>query len=307
MSHLSPSPLFHSPEKSPRGTSPSPMAHYYYPTVGSTQDEARRILRGEGDDGGGPPGETTGRPGRIFAVSAAEQTAGRGTTGRSWIAPRGNAFLTVAFPIDRVRVTPTLLPLRVGCIVAGRIRSVLRGRAEVELKWPNDVLIRDEKVAGILIESERDAHGGYWFLVGVGVNWRIAPDVDRTGPQRGRNATCIYRFLDRDDELGGVEKDVDASEDANGGVDDAKQLGYDIASDIADWLEIHHSEDRERWIEGADIVREWESWAEFGKEQTLRDTPGQDIVIPLSIEPDGRLRVKESNGTERILCADYLL
>jgi len=92
------------------------------------------------------------------------------------------------------------------------------------------------------------------------------------------------------------------------GVDGAKQLGYDIAIGIENWLEMHYLKGKDSQIkEGQDIVKEWETWADFGKEQILRDAPGHDVVIPLNLEPDGRLRVKESSGMERILCADYLL
>mmetsp|Transcript_3946 Transcript_3946/g.4483 ORF Transcript_3946/g.4483 Transcript_3946/m.4483 type:complete len:405 (-) Transcript_3946:279-1493(-) len=300
------------------------MAHYYYPTIGSTQDEARKILRGESAFQ-----PKNNHPEQTFAVSSAEQTEGRGTSGRSWIAPPGNTFLTVVFPFDKLHIIPTLLPLQIGCIVAKQIQSIicrvgnnpLQKSTDVKLKWPNDVLIHDKKIAGILIESERDVYGNYWFMVGIGVNWAIAPIVDQEGPHRGRNATCVCEHL-VSEKLGEVGKDADTNEDAKSGIDScssggssgdvgvdgAKQLGYDIAIGIENWLEMHYLKGKDSQIkEGQDIVKEWETWADFGKEQILRDAPGHDVVIPLNLEPDGRLRVKESSGMERILCADYLL
>ena len=76
-----------------------------------------------------------------------------------------------------------------------------------------------------------------------------------------------------------------------------------IANDVWDWVEMQST-----WDGAAEaVVRNFEHWAEFGQELELRDSPGNDIVIPLNIEYDGRLRVKNKFGVERLLCADYLL
>ena len=86
-------------------------------SVQSTQDEAkRRLLEGSYSD----------IPLK-FAISAEEQTLGRGTNGRTWIGNSGNMFLTIAFPYDCLPVPVTLLPLKVGSIVASRIKEILKG------------------------------------------------------------------------------------------------------------------------------------------------------------------------------------
>lgn len=284
--------------------SSSPMPHYYHPTIGSTQDEARLIVRGESSSSS----QQNTDPFRTsFAVSSGEQTKGRGTSGRTWIAPRGNTFLTVAFPFDAINITPTLLPLRIGCIVARRIRATFERSDDddgpsptggspdgITLKWPNDVLVHDKKIAGVLIESETDPDGTCWFVVGIGVNWTVAPEVDSTGPHRGRDATCVRDHIP-----------APRPEDGAAGEEGARRLGYEIATDVRRWLETHRALGRGEGDRG--VVREWESWAVFGTDQVLRDTPGQDVVTPLGLEPDGRLRVRVRDGGERLLCADYLL
>jgi BirA family biotin operon repressor/biotin-[acetyl-CoA-carboxylase] ligase len=95
-------------------------------------------------------------------VTAAEQTAGRGRQGRSWAGPPGGALLLSVV----LREYDALLPLRAGLAVA----DVADGHALV--KWPNDVLVDDRKVAGILVEG-RPQEG--WAVLGIGVN--VAVDV----------------------------------------------------------------------------------------------------------------------------------
>lgn len=100
---------------------------------------------------------------------ADHQTAGRGRLDRTWVTPAGSALtFSVLLAPDRV---PTVrwpwLPLLVGIAVAEGVRRV----AEVDctLKWPNDVLVGDRKLAGILVERVERADGPV-AVVGVGLN-----------------------------------------------------------------------------------------------------------------------------------------
>ena len=64
-----------------------------------------------------------------------------------------------------------------------------------------------------------------------------------------------------------------------------------------------------KWDGAAEaVVSNFERWTDFGQELILRDTPGNDVVIPINVEKDGRLKVRNRlGGEERLLCADYLL
>ena len=84
----------------------------HIPSISSTQDEAKRRLSED---------NTTSR----FAISASEQTLGRGTSGRTWVSNQGNVYLTVVLPWDSLPVPVTLLPLKVGCIIAQNVRQIL--------------------------------------------------------------------------------------------------------------------------------------------------------------------------------------
>jgi BirA family biotin operon repressor/biotin-[acetyl-CoA-carboxylase] ligase len=95
-------------------------------------------------------------------VTANEQTAGRGRQGRTWSAPAGRALLCSLV----LRDPPRLLPLAAGAAVAEVVDS-LCGRSTALVKWPNDVLVDERKVAGILVEGRPQEH---WAVVGIGLN-----------------------------------------------------------------------------------------------------------------------------------------
>jgi biotin-(acetyl-CoA carboxylase) ligase len=64
----------------------------------------------------------------------------------------GNLFLTVVLPVARIPLPLSLVPLRVGVVVAEAIAATTQ--VSVHLKWPNDVLVKQEKVSGVLIEGD---------------------------------------------------------------------------------------------------------------------------------------------------------
>lgn len=91
-------------------------------------------------------------------VMAETQTAGRGRYGRTWQSPKGNLYMSLVLP-DLGKNTPYISFLT-GLVVADSLPEF-----NVSLKWPNDVLLGDKKVAGILIERQDDK-----IIVGIGVN-----------------------------------------------------------------------------------------------------------------------------------------
>ena len=106
---------------------------------------------------------------------ADHQTAGRGRLDRVWVTPPGSALtFSVLLAPDRIPMARwPWLPLLVGIAVAEGVRRV----ADVDcvLKWPNDVLVGERKLAGILVERvERDS--GAVAVVGVGLNVSLSED-----------------------------------------------------------------------------------------------------------------------------------
>lgn len=134
----------------------------FYDSIGSTNDEAKRLARG-----GAPEGTL---------VSALEQTAGRGRRGRLWVSPRGNLYASLILRPDCSLRRAAQLGFVAALAIGRALRAILPRVERLAYKWPNDVLINDRKIAGILLESEVTAAAKPNFVVlGVGVNLAASP------------------------------------------------------------------------------------------------------------------------------------
>ncbi len=112
------------------------------------------------------------------SVIAAEwQSAGRGRMGRPWHTAVGGALtFSVLWRFSQGASTLAGLSLAVGLAVVRALETF--GAAGVGLKWPNDVLWRGRKIAGVLIEMQGDALGPSAVVIGAGINVRLTPAVD---------------------------------------------------------------------------------------------------------------------------------
>jgi BirA family biotin operon repressor/biotin-[acetyl-CoA-carboxylase] ligase len=123
-----------------------------YDTIGSTNTEALRLARG-------------GERGPLW-ITAKSQTAGRGRHGRIWVSEPGNLCASIL-------LTKPAMPERfaeLSFVAALALHDAMRGRLpglanRMALKWPNDILLDGNKVAGILVEAE-----GVSVVIGMGVN-----------------------------------------------------------------------------------------------------------------------------------------
>jgi BirA family biotin operon repressor/biotin-[acetyl-CoA-carboxylase] ligase len=101
-------------------------------------------------------------------VVADQQREGRGSRGRAWHSPAGGLWLSILL---RDVPEPGLesLSLRIGLAVAGAIESVVSG-LRLGIKWPNDLMLGERKVGGVLCEARWQGGSLGWVAVGVGIN-----------------------------------------------------------------------------------------------------------------------------------------
>ena len=99
-------------------------------------------------------------------IIADEQTAGRGRLNRAWLSPKGSVALSVILR-PNIAYLPSLIMLA-SLAVARAIEKVTALKAEI--KWPNDVLIDEKKVCGILIENEVRRNTLVYAIIGIGIN-----------------------------------------------------------------------------------------------------------------------------------------
>jgi BirA family biotin operon repressor/biotin-[acetyl-CoA-carboxylase] ligase len=126
-----------------------------------------------------------GREAEGLVVVAEYQTAGRGRQGRSWVAPPGSAIHCSVLLRPRLPREDLYL-LTAACALAVRDALAPLTAEQPRLKWPNDVLLGERKVCGILTETARASRGAPRAVVGFGVNMYAAPD-----PAIAPHATCV--------------------------------------------------------------------------------------------------------------------
>lgn len=124
----------------------------YFSTVESTNTLAMRLAYERPEEG--------------LVILTDSQTAGKGRRGRRWVdIPGCNVLMSILF---RPLFPPHLLVMITSLAVIDTIADICQVRAVI--KWPNDVLIEDRKVAGILIETSHEPGGQVVAVAGIGVN-----------------------------------------------------------------------------------------------------------------------------------------
>jgi BirA family biotin operon repressor/biotin-[acetyl-CoA-carboxylase] ligase len=105
------------------------------------------------------------------AVRADRQRAGRGRYQRSWISDQGGLWLSAVVPIDKASADWQALPLAVGLAVANTLSFL--GVHDFRLRWPNDVLVHNRKLAGLLVEQFLPGLA----VAGIGINVTNQPEI----------------------------------------------------------------------------------------------------------------------------------
>jgi len=130
----------------------------YHAEIESTNTEARRLA-------------TQGAPEGTVIV-AESQLAGRGRLGRTWTSPAGKGLLfSVVLRPDLPMADAHMLTLAVGNAIAEAIEGQVK--VPVHLKWPNDLVVANKKVGGILLEVSGEHDRVEWVVAGVGINVNV--------------------------------------------------------------------------------------------------------------------------------------
>jgi BirA family biotin operon repressor/biotin-[acetyl-CoA-carboxylase] ligase len=227
-------------------------------TTGSTSDDALARVRA-----GAPHGTV---------LLADAQTKGRGRGGRTWISPPGaNLYLSVILrPVLLPHEAP---PLTLAAAVA--VCDAVRGLGcRATIKWPNDVLVDDKKVAGILTESSTRGGRLEAVVIGIGinVNWTELP------PELAPTATSLALAL--------------------GHAVDRDRLASDLLAALGQWIGRHLADG------AAPIARAWrERAATLGR----RVSTIQGTGLARDIDDDGALIVELDDGETVLVRSGELL
>ena len=136
--------------------------------------------------------------GRFRIAIAEHQTAGRGRHDRQWISTPGGSLclsLSYRFPQSSPGFSElSALTLALGIAVADALSGI--GVAEVQLKWPNDVLVGGAKLGGILTETIMRGDSDVIVIVGIGLNIDLSPDLSEDKDTAWMpSATCLSAVM----------------------------------------------------------------------------------------------------------------
>ncbi|MBV8206313.1 MAG: biotin--[acetyl-CoA-carboxylase] ligase [Acidobacteria bacterium] len=203
---------------------------------------------------------------------AEQQTAGRGRGGHTWESPASEGIYCSAVLRPRVGASELLsLTLVGGLAVRDGIRSA--AHAQCDLRWPNDVLLNQRKVCGVLAEAAPDAGGGHYVVLGIGVN------VNQGGfpGALSGEATSLYR------ETGSVWPRAELLAEILLSLD-RRYLAFRAGAGAAD------------------ICREFETASSYARGRHVRvDEQGGYEGVTEGLDPQGFLLVRTSAGLRRVL------
>jgi BirA family biotin operon repressor/biotin-[acetyl-CoA-carboxylase] ligase len=204
---------------------------FFYKTVSSTNTIAARLAE-KTEEG--------------TVIVADSQDKGRGRLGRLWVSPAGvNIYMSI---ILRPKIEPkdaTLITIMaaVGCATAlSRVTGL-----SVTIKWPNDLMVSDKKIGGILTELKTDPHRIIFAIMGIGINVNI--DIDALPDDIRKIATSVKNEM---------------------GIPYSRtEIVAEILNEIDKWYRILNELGREK------ILSEW---------QKLTSTLGREVMVTIGKE-----------------------
>lgn len=135
---------------------------HYFQETGSTMDEAMVLARRGCVD--------------FSVVVAQRQTHGRGRMQRTWLSADGGLYFTVVVRPDIPMMLAGLVNLAAAVVMAKLLRSLYQ--VEACLKWPNDILVGNHKLCGLLSQMEAEGDQVAHMNIGVGLNVNNAPETE---------------------------------------------------------------------------------------------------------------------------------
>jgi len=129
----------------------------YFQTVDSTNDRAIAWAAEDASD--------------MSLVIADEQTSGRGRNGHEWYSPAGvSLYFSLILHLDKVETRSIVLFSALGSLAVVQAIKQIDGSLDPEIKWPNDVLLNNKKVCGVLTEASWIGDQIESLVLGVGLN-----------------------------------------------------------------------------------------------------------------------------------------
>jgi BirA family biotin operon repressor/biotin-[acetyl-CoA-carboxylase] ligase len=134
------------------------------------------------------------------AVRALTQTAGRGRFQRTWVSDQGGLWLSAVVPLGADRAQNQTLPLVAGLSIIEAVRKL--GVANARMRWPNDIMVGDRKLSGLLV----DCFSPQLAVIGIGMN--VANRPSDQDPLLSQTATRLADLLRQAPNIGALTENL---------------------------------------------------------------------------------------------------
>ncbi len=200
---------------------------------------------------------------------AEHQTAGRGRKGRTWVSPFGaNLYFSIGFQLPLGLTALGGLSLAVGMGLCQTLNCF--SNKPIKIKWPNDLLVNQHKMAGILVEASGDTNDTSFLNIGVGLNWDMQTKQAETIEQDWANLKpLLSKRLSRSQVMLAILCDLDKT------IQSYLQHGFSF------------------------FMPNWPELSAFYQQSVVLDVPNKKIQgIEIGVEQNGALKLQTKQGVE---------
>jgi BirA family biotin operon repressor/biotin-[acetyl-CoA-carboxylase] ligase len=211
-------------------------------------------------------------------IIAETQTDGKGRLNRRWVSPKGGIWLSIILRSEVTAEDAAKITVTTALAVANTLRILYGLKAQI--KWPNDVLIQNKKICGILVEATLKEKAVDSLVVGIGLNANFT--LQDLSQELQRTVTTLEEVL---------KKKVDLEE---------------LICVILREFEEYYRRFNEK--EFSDLLSEWRSMASFlGKKVEITSLNERLTGVAIAVDKNGELIIRLENGIKRKIVSGDLV
>jgi len=236
---------------------------YYFNTIDTTQNFAMNIASKKNEDGS--------------VVISKKQTGGKGRMNRKWKSPVGGIWMSIIIHPKFDITYATLVPIATSLAICIAIEKTLK--INTKLKWPNDVTVKGEKVAGVLINASMISNQIENMVLGIGINFKINPNELKNSIKKTPNFYGVATLVKKNQNMSPL----------------VKQFLYELEN----VLQLINSGQIKKIING------WTKRSStIGRNVSILTNEGHKSGKAVRIDNEGGLIISKGKKTDRVLVGD---
>ena len=236
---------------------------YYFNTIDTTQNFAMSIASKKNEDGS--------------VIISKKQTGGKGRMNRKWKSPVGGIWMSIIIHPKFDITYATLVPIATSLAICIAIEKTLK--INTKLKWPNDVTVKGEKVAGVLINASMISNQIENMVLGIGINFKINPNELKNSIKKTPNFYGVATLVKKNQNMSPL----------------VKQFLYELEN----VLQLINSGQIKKIING------WTKRSStIGRNVSIITNEGRISGKAIRIDNEGGLIISKGKKTDRVLVGD---